>query len=322
MLIGRFFALLVLAAINGACAQAETVQNMLADCEASKFLSSTARAEMTDGLMSIAGEVNGRPVRLRLDTGAGMVLTLWRNAADDLGLRHEPAGVVHTMLGPAPLRIADVGLLTIAGLTFRDIEAAITPARTGTGVEGLLGADWLFAFDFVHLQPASPAIAIVDAQGCGPLALLTLFQRHVGLMPGRPHVTVIPVREIQGETGRRLATTLQIGDVELVALIDSGTTVTGVARSALSKLRQHAKPAGTTMATGVDGRTAETELWRFRSVRIGPLTNPTATLQVFEDVTATSKLGIEAVIGADVLLAAPTLISARSGEIYILSFRD
>ena len=90
----------------------------------------------------VAGTINGKPVRLTIETGAGF-FAISNSAAQRLGLKTESA---------ADEPVAAVPALTIGGATFSGLTARVTPLFERLGFDGILSIpvlhDVLATLDF------------------------------------------------------------------------------------------------------------------------------------------------------------------------------
>jgi aspartyl protease family protein len=88
------------------------------------------------------GEINGRPVRFLIDTGATDV-AVSDEQARTMGLEFGPEIVVMTAAGPARAWMTRIDSVTIGSLGLRNVRATITP---GLGAQALLGMSFLKHF--------------------------------------------------------------------------------------------------------------------------------------------------------------------------------
>lgn len=102
-----------------------------------------------DGMYRTAVYINGKPMELIVDTGATRTI-LSESAARALGVRTagKQAGLIRTFSGTVPLEFAQIDQLTIAGLQFSNVEAAII---AGADVS-VMGLDWLKLIGPVRLD--------------------------------------------------------------------------------------------------------------------------------------------------------------------------
>lgn len=297
--------------LAGCAAQPPSVADLPRDACDGPFGASVIPAEMVDGLLVIPAAVNGQPVKLRLDTGANDLLLLWENAARALAIRSRPTGSGQMAVGDVPLRRGFVGELSIGALSWRDLEAAILPARTGTGADGHLGVDLLEAGDLIHRLPMSPLLMIIEARGC---------QENIasGLMEEGTRIARVPVaRVMEGNIRGHMIATLTVNGKALRALVDTGSTVTAVTEAGLARIGGSAPEVGSVRVRTIDGTVHRHGVRRFDSVAFGPLRRDDPALLVVPDSRLTRDLAVEAYVGADILFAQPAMISAEAGTIYV-----
>ncbi|SEN61224.1 aspartyl protease family protein [Sphingomonas gellani] len=103
-----------------------------------------------DGLFYVQAQVNGRPIRFLVDTGASVVVltaTDARTAGIDVHSDHYN-GAVDTVGGKTPMAWANMAKVELAGHEVRDVRAAVV--RDGLGVS-LLGQNMLAKLDSVTM---------------------------------------------------------------------------------------------------------------------------------------------------------------------------
>lgn len=100
-----------------------------------------------DGHYYMAGEINGRPVKFMLDTGATQI-ALSLQQANSLGLSLGPAITLQTAAGPAagyPTRLARVSL---GGIEMQNLGAVVSEKMSDESV--LLGMNFLKRLEMVQ----------------------------------------------------------------------------------------------------------------------------------------------------------------------------
>jgi aspartyl protease family protein len=104
----------------------------------------------SDGLFYVQVQVNDRPIRFLVDTGASVVVLTAADArAAGIELRNDHFnGAVDTVGGKAPMAWANLAKVELAGHEVRDIRAAVV--RDGLGVS-LLGQNMLAKLDSVTM---------------------------------------------------------------------------------------------------------------------------------------------------------------------------
>ena len=97
------------------------------------------------GHYAVPGEINGRPVRLLVDTGASHV-AVPASLADELALERGPRIRVATAAGPASAYRTRIDRIALGGIELRDVRGSINPSMGGDYV--LLGMTFLRHLDF------------------------------------------------------------------------------------------------------------------------------------------------------------------------------
>lgn len=225
----------------------------------------------------IPARLDAHPVALLVDTGSeGSMLT--PEAVKRLGLPRNihRYTVIQGAGGSLVSFNADVRRLAIGTLAMDRLSLSVgpMPSLTGTGVAGLIGADWLGDFD-VDLDMPHRRFALWRVSGCGP-----------GFDPikGR-HFSLPLTRTSRG----RVLLPVTVDGTHLLAYLDSGavgTAITkaaaeriGVSDAALSRDRRG-------FARGVDLRQVGSRMHKFAELRIGPerfrnIAIPVSDLQVY-----------------------------------------
>lgn len=302
---------LALAGLLAACATDPGPDAGPIPCGGDTLSATAVPAQLADGLLVVSAEVNGQPARLRVDTGANLLLMLWENAARDLGVPTRPAGRGDTLAGAVRVRQGEVSELRLGSLALSDVPVAVLPQRSGTGAEGQLGVLLLELGDLLHGLPRVPTAVLIESEGCEQALL-------AALAGGPGEVVAVPLTQPHREAGNGyLFATLEVEGTPLTALIDTGMTATALTQAGLKRLGRARPVLRRTQVRNIDGRTAPAELRRFAHVAFGPLKAREAELLVLPDGALTRRFGIEAFIGADLLMTQPALISARSRTLYL-----
>lgn len=107
-----------------------------------------------DGHYWAEAEVDGRAVRVLVDTGASVV-ALTREDARRLGLKLTPASfdrTVQTASGPARAAAVTLGAVAVAGAEVRQVQALVVEEGLG---QSLLGMSYLGRLSAFEATPAS-----------------------------------------------------------------------------------------------------------------------------------------------------------------------
>ncbi|MDO6416345.1 TIGR02281 family clan AA aspartic protease [Sphingomonas sp. BIUV-7] len=108
-------------------------------------------ARSADGFFYASAEVNGRKVRLLIDTGASAIM-LSTAEATRLGVPVKALAYherVMTSAGSVPMARVMIDHMTVAGRTFQDVPAMVTPSSSGIG---LMGQSLLARFQVVSIS--------------------------------------------------------------------------------------------------------------------------------------------------------------------------
>lgn len=308
----RLAASLLTVALLGACAAVPEPPASSDACRARPFKATTVPAQLVDGLLVVPAAVNRKPVRLRIDTGANLLLMLWSNAARDLGVQSRAAGLGDTLAGAVAVREGTVATLDLGDLSFADVPTAVLPQRTGTGAEGQLGVLLLETGDLLHGFPFLPTMALIDAEGC---------QREVlrAMADDRFDVVAVPLTQPFRDIGNGyLFATLEVEGRPLAAMVDTGMTATALTEAGLARVGADRPVRDTVLVRNIDGNTTQGEIHRFTEVAFGPRRARDVDLIVLPDSPLTRRFGIEAFVGSDILFSQPALISLDAGAVFLL----
>ena len=226
----------------------------------------TKRAEMPvtleNGFIQVAAAIDGQPETLLVDTGAESSLVT-PSAVARLALRADPGrtSTIQGIGGAITTQNAALRSLAVGGMRLLDQSAAVAPLPTAPGdplhAAGLLGADWLSAFD-VEFDLPHRRMALYSAAGChgdyvpwpGPRTAVTAHVWHAGgvLLP------------------------MTVDGHPVTALLDSGSNLStlgeaAAARAGLTALALAQDQAG--RSVGVDGTVNPTHHHQFAEMQLG-----------------------------------------------------
>jgi len=224
-------------------------------------------------------EVNNKPASFILDTGAERTMvTVAAVQRLGLGLDQWTGTTVMGIGGLVQHQNALPRSLTLAGVALRhptmlhDSTLAVGPLPIsnfdGHRIDGLLGRDFLSAFDLVLDIPAR-RLTLYDVRDCqGAFLPWTTPYRVIPALPADRKALVIPT---------------QLDGHWLRTLIDTGAgtsilTAAGMARLGLSPASLAADPAA--IAHGIGDRPVPVRLHQFGALDIGGATTPQPTLLV------------------------------------------
>lgn len=262
--------------------------------------------EVQDHLLVVPAGINGKWVRLVVDSGAERT-TISNAAADRLGLPHDPRYINRSMGIGGATTMTDVTIdrLVLGGVHFPIDRIAVGAFKLqtdqGLNADGLLGADLLLAFDLDIDVPAG-ALTLYRSQICPTM---------------RPPWPEPPV-EIVGIIARkdRLLVPFDLDDVPGLAILDTGAQGNvigvdmarrmGLTRQALAKdpgVRQYGVGPGVTVS----------RLHQFKRLRIGPVLESSPKITVLS-----SDFGIgDGLIGETFLAGRRIWLSFRNRQIFV-----
>jgi len=106
-----------------------------------------APVTVTGGALTAQAEINGRRVRMIVDTGSISTL-LFRDSAEQLGLPlHTEIGLKVSGGGPPVTESAEVETLQVGTLVSKNVNLVVTGRNPGSHGQGLVGADLLLQAD-------------------------------------------------------------------------------------------------------------------------------------------------------------------------------
>jgi predicted aspartyl protease len=262
--------------------------------------------EVQDQLLIVPAGINGKWVRLIVDTGAERT-TIADAAAERLGMPHDARYRTQSMGVGGQSTTTDVSVdrLVLGGVRFPLQRVAVgnfnLQNENGLNADGLLGADILLAFDLD-----------IDVAG----ARLTLYRPRI--CPQAPLPWQEPAAEIAGVRAQkdRLLVPFALDGVAGMAIIDTGAqrSVLGLdmaRRMNLNSQTMAGDPVIHQHGVGPDDVIAH--IHRFDLLRIGPVTQRDLQLPVMETEAG---LG-DALIGQEFLRGRRVWISFRDRQIYV-----
>jgi predicted aspartyl protease len=286
---------MVLFALLAACAQ-----QPMYDCR----LTEVARTplEIRNHLLVVPAGIDGKPVRLLLDTGAERT-TLSYEAAERLGLAHDARYTTQStgVGGSTSTTDLKVNSFVLGETRFPIGRVANAPLNLGGGMQadGLLGADILLAFDLD-----------IDLPG----RTLTLYQRRVCPDPAPPWPSV----EVQGVEIKkdRLLVPIVLDGAPGTGILDTGAQGSLVGPGLAGRLGLTAeRMSGDTpiSARGVGPGMMHAWVHQFQLLRIGSIGIGQPRVPVILDNVGVSDM----LIGEDVLQGHRIWLSFRPAEVFI-----
>lgn len=208
---------------------------------------------------TVEGKINGKTVRMLLDTGASRT-NIMRAEADRQNLnpermREQTQGVG----GPSSVFLVKVKDFAIGDAHAANLRFPVVEVMGHQNIGALIGADFLFQYD-VELNLAENRVKLFRADHC----------QEKGLAYWDPHAMTVPMELVDGAHLARVQ--VKINGVPVSAIIDSGASLTVIDLSAARKLGFSTDAPGVTNGVHVVGIGAEKrETWNmtFDSFAIG-----------------------------------------------------
>jgi predicted aspartyl protease len=262
--------------------------------------------QVQDGLLVVPAGIDGKWVRLVVDSGAERT-TISEAAAARLRLEHDPRYVNHALgIGGATVSTdVTIGRLVLGGVHFPIDRIAVGNFKLktdrGLNADGLLGADILLAFDM--------DIDVPDGK-------LTLYHSRVCPNAKPPwRETAIEITGVQARKDRLLLP-IELDDTAGMAILDTGAqgNVVGVDMARRMGLNEQ------TMANdplvrqhGVGPAETIAHLHRFNLLRIGPVAKQSPRITVLQ-----SDFGVgDALVGEEFLQGRRVWLSFRSRQVFV-----
>ncbi len=297
MLCRTFFLLLLV--LLARCASAPEI-----DCNLSMV--AQLPLEVQDHLLVVPAGINGKWVRLVVDSGAERT-TISDTTADRLGLPHDPRYVNRSLGIGGATTATDVTIdrLVLGGVHFpvNRIAVGTFKLRTDLGLraDGLLGADILLAFDL--------DIDVPDGK-------LTLYRPRV--CPNTRPPWPVPAIEIVGVRARkdRLLLPFQLDNVPGLAILDTGAqgNVVGVDMARRMGLNEQTMAADPMIRQhGVGPGETISHLHQFKLLEIVRVAEESPKLTVLD-----SEFGVgDALIGEQFLQGRRVWLSFRNRQVFV-----
>lgn len=272
----------------------------------------TVTLQPAGGVLVLPLEVNGRPARFLLDTGASRSVVT-EAATQRLGLARDEwvasnmqgvsGGIEHT-------RNADPRRLSLGGVELRrhtmahdnTLTVATLPQVTpGLPIDGVLGRDFLSVFDLDLDMPAH-TLALYDVQGCSG-RFLPWTMPYAALAVSMPMDTAMVVA-------------VQLDGVALRALLDTGASrsliaAPGIARLGLTPDRL---TGPTQHAAGIGPRAIAVQPHQFSALRVGP---DTLRAPVFTVAPVRLAPIVDMLLGGDWLAGRHVWLSYATHQVFV-----
>jgi predicted aspartyl protease len=257
---------------------------------------------------SIAGGINGKPVRLMIDTG-DYETHLVPGTAERLGLALDQTGKhIFGSGGTSVLYATRLKDFAIGEKHFGKTTMQVIGSVVGKlGYDGLVGDDFLLQMD-LELSLADKYIQFLSATDCGD-TYLAYWDKNA---------MEVPFSGMEGRT-RKPYVSVELNGVKLRAILDTGAPRTSVSRDAAARAGITPDSAGVTKLRNSGGVGTEfVQNWkaRFDSFAIGDETIKNANLIVREDPPE-GRRPYDVILGVDFLRAHRILFAMSQQKLYI-----
>jgi predicted aspartyl protease/tetratricopeptide (TPR) repeat protein len=221
---------------------------------------------MVDLRPQMSAKINGRDVRLMVDSGAFFSIISPASAAElNLSTRPAPFGlVVRGTNGSTSASVTKVKEFTIPGVTLHDVEFLVAGSQIDRGSVGVLGQNVLHYAD-VEYDLAQGVIRLMKPIDCGSKVMLAYWVAK----------SDVPFSEISIESRERTASAIghaSINGTDIRVLFDSGAGVSTLTLKAAARAGIRPDSAGVVPAglTGGFGRNmTPSYIAPFASFKIG-----------------------------------------------------
>lgn len=274
---------------------------------------------MINGEVTIEAEINGRPIRLIVDTGSDETL-LFRRGATELGLalRH-PTGVTFYGVGGSDVGLtARVKTFRVGALTATDEDLFVTSRSDMGPVQGLLGAKFLMQQDIEFDLPHGK-IRFFRPKDCVGDQVVYWGQAY-------------SVTALKPTTDESIQVTVVINGLPIRAMMDSGSTLSTLTPQAAARTGFTAGAAGVTSdgtSIGLGPRATPTSVAAFTTFAFGDEVIHNARLRVADlfaadkETTLGSNIPVSVVdapqmlLGADFFKSHRVFIAREQHKVYV-----
>lgn len=257
--------------------------------------------------VSVTGAINGKPVRMMVDTGA-YETRLLRRGADRLDLKLEPTGrysygvsgaavTYRTYVDDFSLGVSHTGKTVVPVLDL--------PAETRH--EAIVGADYLLQTD-MELSLADKYMQFFRASGCAD-TYLAYWDSNAMEIPF--------IGKEEGSNKPYVA--VELNGVKLTAILDTGAPRTSVTRHAAELAGVRVDAPGVRQigkSSGIGDKPLDNWLADFKSFRIGAETVNNPRLDIREDPPQ-GEGRVDVVLGIDFLRAHHILFAMSQDRLYM-----
>ena len=273
-----------------ACVCALLSQAAAADC--TMAVASRLPWQLGDGYLMVSAKLNGRPAQFIFDTGS-FTSVVTEEAVRRLDLRVMKGEEFQSL----HLRVTGIGGDRSAlGVTARSVELGGLHARNYNFIEanvvpppadGLLSTDLMSQFDIDLDFPERQAVLYHPTGDCSTPAAFLAGPLYT--------VPLLPIGQ-----DRRPRIRVQVGDHDLVAIVDTGASRSVIFRQAAERLGvrfDKLSDDAHLLTAGVGPRRVATIAHVFEAVSVGVLTISNMKLNVLDESAGSD--GVEILLGAD-----------------------
>ena len=209
-----------------------------------------------DNQLLARGAIDGHPVRVLIDTGSNMSL-IWRSAAQRLGLRliGAPRKRLFGLGGESSLDETFVAELRVETFTVQGLRIPVAGDRPST-VDFILGEDFL-SRDSVEFDVRHGIVRTMDTTGCTPAELPYWAKTYsmADLLASPRDAQAIRVNVV-------------LNGHAVLAQIDSGSSVSLIAKSVADSIRIHYVSTGAELV-GIGSRSLQIWIADVQSFTLG-----------------------------------------------------
>lgn len=257
-------------------------------------------------LGTIAGEINGKPVDMLLDTGANETYIL-RTQAEELNLNPVRTELmVQGVGGNASVFVVKVKDFAIGGAHAKNLRFPVVEGLEKSGMGGIVGDDFLMQYD-IELNFSANRVKLFRAENCGDKDLAYWD----------PHAMAVPL-ELASDSHQPMVQ-VKINGVALWALVDTGAYGTTIDLDAVRRLGLSTDAPGVVTGGKAAGIGSEKRtMWNmtFDSFAIGDETIQHPRIAVMDTGFRTGRKSHEVILGRDFLNAHHVLLAQSQMRFY------
>lgn len=277
-----------------------------AECRYNELATLTIGADDHWGQPYIDAQINGKTVRMLIDTGAYKTV-LTRAEIDRQQLMLTPTqDKAYGVGGQAQMYAARPDEVTIGPARVRQALFPVIEGFDHPGYGGIVGADYLLQAD-LEIALADKQLKFFRADGCEDKSL-AYWDVNALDVPLK-----IPAHD------SRATVQVELNGSKLTALIDTGATVSTITQHAAERLGFAADAAGVRTGgrlEGVNGKSRRSWIATFDSFAIGEEKIDHPSITVMEDGEEVDTRSHQMILGRDFLRAHHVLLSKRQRRFY------